>query len=43
MNNQLVRALLADETAYEMLTFDCRDELPSAFGVMALSPALETA
>ncbi|MCE2721656.1 MAG: UDP-3-O-acyl-N-acetylglucosamine deacetylase [Burkholderiales bacterium] len=43
MNNQLVRALLADETAFEMLTFDCRDELPSAFGVMALSPALETA
>jgi UDP-3-O-[3-hydroxymyristoyl] N-acetylglucosamine deacetylase len=39
MNNQLVRALLADETAYEMVTFDRRDELPGAFGVMSLSTA----
>jgi UDP-3-O-[3-hydroxymyristoyl] N-acetylglucosamine deacetylase len=35
MNNQLVRALLADESAYEMVTFDKQTELPDAFGVMA--------
>lgn len=43
MNNQLVRALLADETAYEMVTFDRRDALPDAFGVMALSAMAEAA
>ena len=35
MNNQLVRALLADETAYEFVTFDKREALPGAFGVMS--------
>jgi UDP-3-O-[3-hydroxymyristoyl] N-acetylglucosamine deacetylase len=35
MNNQLVRKLLADESAFEYVTFDRRDELPGAFGVMA--------
>ena len=39
MNNQLVRALLADQSAFEITTFDKREELPSAFGVMALSGA----
>ena len=37
MNNQLVRALLADETAYEFVTFDKREQLPAAFGKMALA------
>jgi UDP-3-O-[3-hydroxymyristoyl] N-acetylglucosamine deacetylase len=35
MNNQLVRALLADESAFEIVTFDKRDALPDAFGAMA--------
>ncbi len=39
MNNQLVRALLADETAWEFVTFDRRDQLPQAFGNMALAAA----
>ena len=37
MNNQLVRALLADESAFEFVTFDKRDQLPAAFGNMALA------
>ncbi len=37
MNNQLVRTLLADETAWEFVTFDKRDALPKAFGNMALA------
>ena len=37
MNNQLVRMLLADETAFEFVTFDKRDQLPAAFGNMALA------
>jgi UDP-3-O-[3-hydroxymyristoyl] N-acetylglucosamine deacetylase len=37
MNNRLVRALLADASAFEMVTFDRREELPAAFGSMALS------
>lgn len=37
MNNQLVRALLADESAWEFVTFDKRDALPAAFGNMALA------
>ena len=37
MNNQLVRALLADESAWEYVTFDKREKLPAAFGNMALS------
>ncbi len=40
MNNQLLRALLADASAYEFVTFDRREELPGAFGVMALSPVM---
>lgn len=39
MNNQLVRALLADESAWEWVTFDRREDLPGAFGVMSLSSA----
>ncbi|MEP7157281.1 MAG: UDP-3-O-acyl-N-acetylglucosamine deacetylase [Betaproteobacteria bacterium] len=39
MNNQLVRALLADETAWDFVTFDKREQLPAAFGNMALSAA----
>ncbi len=39
MNNQLVRALLADTSAYEMVTFDRREELPGAFELMSLSAA----
>ena len=37
MNNQLVRALLADESAWEYVTFDKAEKLPAAFGNMALS------
>jgi UDP-3-O-[3-hydroxymyristoyl] N-acetylglucosamine deacetylase len=39
MNNQLVRALLADETAWEYVTFDKREQLPAAFGNMTLAAA----
>jgi UDP-3-O-[3-hydroxymyristoyl] N-acetylglucosamine deacetylase len=39
MNNQLVRALLADETAWEWVTFEKREALPEAFSVMAISNA----
>lgn len=39
MNNQLVRMLLADETAFEFVTFDKRDQLPAAFSNMALASA----
>jgi UDP-3-O-[3-hydroxymyristoyl] N-acetylglucosamine deacetylase len=35
MNNQLVRALLADQSAFEIVTFDKHDALPDAFGAMA--------
>lgn len=37
MNNQLVRALLADQTAWQFDTFDKRDSLPAAFGNMSLA------
>ncbi len=36
MNNQLVRTLLADESAWEFVTFDKREQLPQAFGNMSL-------
>ncbi len=39
MNNQLLRALLADETAWEMVSFDKRDALPQAFDAMQLALA----
>lgn len=39
MNNQLVRALLADQAAWEYVTFDKREQLPAAFGNMALAAA----
>lgn len=39
MNNQLVRALLADQEAWEFVTFDRKDQLPAAFGNMALAAA----
>lgn len=39
MNNQLVRALLADQTAWEYVTFDKREQLPAAFGNMTLAAA----
>jgi len=43
MNNQLVRALLADQSAFEIVTFDKREALPGAFGVMALTPSPQVA
>lgn len=42
MNNQLVRALLADQSAWEWVTFDRREDLPGAFGVMSLTTAAGT-
>ena len=39
MNNQLIRALLADQSSFEFVTFDKRDQLPAAFGNMALAAA----
>jgi UDP-3-O-[3-hydroxymyristoyl] N-acetylglucosamine deacetylase len=39
MNNQLVRALLADAAAWEFATFDKREQLPMAFGNMLLAVA----
>lgn len=39
MNNLLVRTLLADETAWEFVTFDKRDQLPLAFSNMSLATA----
>jgi len=35
LNNQLVRALLADATAWEEVTFDALEELPRAFANLA--------
>lgn len=39
LNNQLVRALLADRTAYEEVTFDEAAALPKAFANLQLQPA----
>lgn len=39
LNNQLVRALLADRTAYEEVTFDEPSALPKAFANLQLQPA----
>lgn len=39
MNNRLLRALLADQNAWEFVTFDKRDQLPAAFGNMMLNLA----
>lgn len=39
MNNQLLRVLLADETAWEITTFDKREALPRAFDAMHLAIA----
>lgn len=39
LNNLLVRALLADRSAYEEVTFDSMDALPGAFANLQLSPA----
>jgi UDP-3-O-[3-hydroxymyristoyl] N-acetylglucosamine deacetylase len=39
MNNQLVRALLADQAAWEFVTFDRNEQLPAAFGNMSLAAA----
>ena len=39
MNNRLLRQLFADQTAWEYVTFDKREQLPAAFGNMALSAA----
>jgi UDP-3-O-[3-hydroxymyristoyl] N-acetylglucosamine deacetylase len=38
LNNALLRALLADETAYEIVTFDKMEEAPRAF-LPQLQPA----
>ena len=37
LNNKLVRALLADQTSFEWVTFEKRDALPQAFGNMTLA------
>jgi UDP-3-O-[3-hydroxymyristoyl] N-acetylglucosamine deacetylase len=39
LNNQLVRALLADRAAYEIVTFDEAATLPKAFANLQLQPA----
>ena len=39
MNNLLLRKLLADRTAWEEVTFDRAEALPSAFANLALTPA----
>jgi UDP-3-O-[3-hydroxymyristoyl] N-acetylglucosamine deacetylase len=39
LNNLLVRALLADRTAYEEVTFESLDALPRAFANLQLTPA----
>jgi UDP-3-O-[3-hydroxymyristoyl] N-acetylglucosamine deacetylase len=39
LNNQLVRALLADQSAYEMITFDTVEALPTAFANQRLQTA----
>lgn len=39
LNNQLVRALLADQAAYEFVTFDQPEELPQAFANLRLQQA----
>ena len=39
MNNLLLRKLLADRTAHEVVTFDRLEALPRAFANLALSPA----
>jgi UDP-3-O-[3-hydroxymyristoyl] N-acetylglucosamine deacetylase len=39
LNNQLVRALLADRTAYEVVTFEQAASLPKAFANLQLAPA----
>jgi UDP-3-O-[3-hydroxymyristoyl] N-acetylglucosamine deacetylase len=39
LNNQLVRALLADQTAFEFVTFDEPEELPQAFANLRLQQA----
>lgn len=39
LNNQLVRALLADQSAYEMVTFDTAEALPAAFANQRLQTA----
>jgi UDP-3-O-[3-hydroxymyristoyl] N-acetylglucosamine deacetylase len=39
MNNKLVRALLSDAEAWELVAFDKRERLPEAFGNMALAAA----
>ena len=38
LNNQLLRALLADETAYQMVTFESAESLPAAFANLRLQP-----
>ncbi len=39
LNNQLVRALLADASAWEEVTFDAVEELPAAFAKLLAFPA----
>ena len=36
LNNQLLRALLADEAAFEMVTFESAESLPAAFANLRL-------
>jgi UDP-3-O-[3-hydroxymyristoyl] N-acetylglucosamine deacetylase len=37
LNNKLLRALLADQTAYEVVTFEDRDQAPAAFNQPAFA------
>ncbi len=39
LNNQLARALLSDQTAFEMVTFEARDDVPEAFANLRLREA----
>ncbi|MDX2217932.1 MAG: UDP-3-O-acyl-N-acetylglucosamine deacetylase [Burkholderiales bacterium] len=39
LNNQLARALLADQSAFEMVTFEARDDVPAAFANLRLQAA----
>lgn len=36
LNNQLARALLADQSAFELVTFEARDDVPAAFANLRL-------
>lgn len=39
LNNQLARALLSDQSAFELVTFEARDDVPAAFANLRLQTA----